>query len=84
MACKQKYGTALEAISGLRVTVFFVAGLAMNLAAAQTWTQTTAPSNYWFALASSADGRTLVAAIGGGGGQGGSAVEIGSFNLTGK
>src|SRR6266851_4148873 len=54
----------LAALGGLCCTVG-------NLASAQTWTQTSAPSNYWYALASSADGRTLVAAIGGGGGQNG-------------
>jgi hypothetical protein len=30
---------------------------------AQTWTQTSAPANYWSCVASSADGTKLVAAI---------------------
>jgi hypothetical protein len=37
----------------------------------QAWTPTTAPDADWYALVSSADGRTLVAAIGGSGGQSG-------------
>ena len=32
---------------------------------AQNWTQTSAPTNHWTSVASSADGSTLVAAIGG-------------------
>jgi len=32
-------------------------------ASAQTWTQTSAPSTNWIAIASSADGKTLVAAV---------------------
>jgi hypothetical protein len=36
----------------------------------QTWTQTLAPSNYWQAVASSADGRVLAAAAGHGGSPG--------------
>ena len=35
-----------------------------NFASAQTWTQTSAPSNYWNSIASSADGSKLVAAAG--------------------
>ena len=58
----------------LRSLSFAVAALASFqtvCAYSQTWTQTSAPTNYWYALASSADGHTLVAAVGGGGGQGG-------------
>src|SRR5476651_674465 len=35
----------------------------LNFACAQTWTQTSAPSNYWASVASSADGSKLVAAV---------------------
>lgn len=38
----------------------------VNCAFAQTWTQTSAPSNYWTSAASSADGVKLAAAAGGG------------------
>lgn len=37
----------------------------LDCAVAQTWTQTGAPTNYWVAVASSADGSRLVAAAGG-------------------
>src|SRR5438445_13624420 len=36
--------------------------LVVSSAVAQTWTQTSAPSTNWIAVASSADGRKLVAA----------------------
>jgi len=36
---------------------------ALNHAGAQTWTQTSAPSNFWYSVASSGDGTKLVAAI---------------------
>ena len=39
----------------------------VNSTFAQTWTQTSAPTNSWNAIASSADGTKLVAAIYGGG-----------------
>ena len=42
----------------------------VNPAFAQTWTQTSAPSNLWTAVASSADGRTLVVTAGDFGGDG--------------
>src|SRR5213082_4248806 len=47
--------------------VLLVAGLGglftvVNLASSQTWTRTSAPSNPWSSVASSADGTKLVAA----------------------
>src|SRR5438034_11833287 len=42
------------ALSGLLAVV--------SPASAQTWTQTSAPSNYWWSVASSADGSKVVAA----------------------
>ncbi len=41
--------------------------LGIQLALAQTWTQTSAPTNNWSSVASSADGSKLVAAVSGGG-----------------
>src|SRR5436190_15739008 len=58
-------------LGSLSLGVAALASFQSVCAYSQTWTQTSAPSNFWFALASSADGRTLVAAIGGGGGQNG-------------
>jgi hypothetical protein len=40
---------------------------AVSPAFSQTWTQTSAPNNYWNSIASSADGTKLVAAVYGGG-----------------
>jgi photosystem II stability/assembly factor-like uncharacterized protein len=51
----------------LPVIVFVLDGLfaAVNSVSAQTWTQTSAPTNLWYSVASSADGNKLVAAMGG-------------------
>jgi hypothetical protein len=50
---------------GLLMTIGLLA--ALRPAAAQTWTQTSAPTNYWNSIAASADGTKLVAAVYGGG-----------------
>src|SRR5438876_162512 len=45
----------------LTTLVFSALCIAIDSASAQSWTQTTAPSNYWTAVASSADGAKLIA-----------------------
>ena len=47
--------------------VALTALLTAHFAPAQTWTQTSALNNYWYAIASSADGTKLVAEVVGGG-----------------
>jgi len=55
--------TNLESL--MKTAKFLLAGLTgvsvVNLCFAQTWTQTSAPSNYWSSVASSADGTKLIA-----------------------
>src|SRR5262249_55226087 len=48
----------------LFLVVIVFGALHTNLASAQTWTQTSAPSNNWTTVACSADGRNLVAVAG--------------------
>ena len=53
-----------------RFRILLVASIALltaNFAFAQTWTQTSAPGTNWTAVASSADGTMLAAAVSGGG-----------------
>ena len=52
--CKKDFARAAFALAGLLA--------ATAPASAQTWTQTSAPSNYWISVASSADGTKLAAA----------------------
>jgi hypothetical protein len=52
-------------MKGVTIKVFLFCGLLMaNAASAQSWTLTQAPSKSWTSVASSADGKTLAAAIG--------------------
>ena len=54
----------MKPIKNLLLTVAISTGwfIAVNLTFAQTWTRTSAPSNNWEAVASSADGSKLIAA----------------------
>jgi hypothetical protein len=47
----------------LKLVILLLGGMftVANPASAQTWTQTSAPSNHWASVASSADGTKLVA-----------------------